>query len=72
MNIIKTALVLVLLILGYANGYAAGGDQSGKVFNCANAELVGLIGGDPMPIDSSKERYITFPGDVRFSHKTHK
>lgn len=69
MNIIKTALVLVLLLLANANESSAGPSE---VYSCANVEFVGLIGGDPIPFDSSKERYITFPGDVRFSHKTHK
>ncbi|CAD8070312.1 unnamed protein product [Paramecium sonneborni] len=43
-----------------------------KIYNCANIELVGLIGGDPLTIDTSKERYVSFDGDVRFSVKTHK
>lgn len=34
--------------------------------------MVQLIGGDPIPVDISKERYVTFPEEVRLSHKTHK
>lgn len=69
MNIIKTALVLVLLLLANANAAAP---KPADAFDCANIEYVGMIGGDPIPFESTKERYISFPGDVRFSHKTHK
>ncbi|CAD8076296.1 unnamed protein product [Paramecium sonneborni] len=72
MKIIKTALTLLLFVfeIGIAELLADG--EQGKIYNCANIELIGLIGGDPLTIDTSKERYITFDGDVRLSHKTHK
>ncbi|CAD8145975.1 unnamed protein product [Paramecium octaurelia] len=72
MYLIKTVLVLLLFIIEHGSAVVSTEDAKGQVYNCANIELIGLIGGDPMPVDTSKERYITFEGDVRFSHKTHK
>ncbi|CAD8153105.1 unnamed protein product [Paramecium pentaurelia] len=71
MIIIKTDFVLFLLVLTVV-GVQISASPEAKVYNCANIEMIELIGGDPLPIDTSKERYVSFQGDVRFSVKTHK
>ncbi|CAD8074857.1 unnamed protein product [Paramecium sonneborni] len=71
MIIIKTAFVQFLLVLTVVGVEMSAGPEA-KIYNCANIEMIGLIGGDPLPIDTSKERYVSFQGDVRFSVKTHK
>ncbi|CAD8145082.1 unnamed protein product [Paramecium pentaurelia] len=72
MYLIKTVLILLPFMIETSSVQIQADEAKGQVYNCANIELTGLIGGDPLPIDASKERYITFEGDVRFSHKTHK
>lgn len=59
MIIIKTAFVLFLLILTVIGGQISASPES-KIYNCANIELIELIGADPLPIDTSKERYVSF------------
>ena len=59
MIIIKTDFVLFLLVLTVV-GVQISASPEAKVYNCANIEMIELIGGDPLPIDTSKERYVSF------------